>query len=259
MRKELGADTSMIERADKIAPELAARAQEIELARQMPDDLAKTLADRGFYRMWIPERFGGLEVPLAPSLEVFETLAQADPSVAWCVAIAVSSTLVLPHLPESSARTIFDRPERIIAGVYAPKGRGDASEGGFRVSGRWPFGSGTQNADWILAGCRFFRDGEAILDSRGNPRTHMVVVPANQVEFLDTWHVTGLAGTGSTDFAMQNVEVSEDFISAWNPVPRAEEPLYRIPQLSLLAVGFGIVVLIYMTGPSRESRGPVPV
>lgn len=241
MRKELGADTTMIERAGKIAPELAARAREIELARQMPGDLAKTLAEQGFYRMWIPERLGGLEVPLTPSLEVFETLAQADASVAWCVAIAVSSTLALPHLPESSARAIFDRPERIIAGVYAPKGRGDASEGGFQVSGRWPFGSGTQNADWILAGCRFFRDGEAILDSRGNPRTHMVVVPADHVEFLDTWHVTGLAGTGSTDFAMQDVEVSEDFISAWNPVPRAEEPLYRIPQLSLLAVGFGAI------------------
>ncbi|MCS5638596.1 MAG: acyl-CoA dehydrogenase family protein [Myxococcota bacterium] len=234
---------SMIDCARRVAPSLRARADEIEAARRIPDDLARSLADQGFYRLWVSQNLGGYEMPLAPSLEVFEILGHAEPSVAWCVAIAVSSTLVLPHLPESSARKIFDRPDRVIAGVYAPKGRADACPEGFRVTGRWPFGSGTQNADWILAGCRFFRDGEAITDKRGNPRNHMVVVPAEQVEFLDTWHVTGLAGTGSTDFAMQDVIVPEDFISAWNPVPVPEQPLYRIPQLSLLAVGFGAISL----------------
>lgn len=237
------AATAMLEAAAKISPELSARASEIETLRRMPDDIARTLADQGFYRMWVPNRLGGLELPLGPSLEIFEVLAKAEPSVAWCVAIAVSTTLAIPHLPESTVHTVFDRPERIIAGVYAPKGRADAFEGGFRVSGRWPFGSGTQNAQWIVAGCRYFRDGEAITDKRGNPRMNMVVVPADRVEFLDTWHVTGLAGTGSTDFAMENVEVSEDFISAWKPLPPAEEPLYRIPQLSLLAVGFGAISL----------------
>jgi alkylation response protein AidB-like acyl-CoA dehydrogenase len=233
----------MIDCAHRLAPSLRARADEIEAARRVPDDLARSLADQGFYRLWVSRRLGGLEMPLAPSLEVFEILGRAEPSVAWCVAIAVSSTLALPHLPESTARQIFDRPDRVIAGVYAPKGRADACPEGFQVSGRWPFGSGTQNADWILAGCRFFRDGEAILDKRGNPRSHMVVVPAAQVEFLDTWYVTGLAGTGSTDFALQDVTVPEAFISAWNPVPVPEQPLYRIPQLSLLAVGFGAISL----------------
>ncbi len=234
---------SMLDTAREIAPILRTRADEIEKARQVPADLALSLAEQGFYRMWVPERMGGLEMPLAPSLNVFEILAEGDASVAWCVAIGVSSTLALPHLPESTARTVFDRPNRIVAGVYAPKGHAEACPDGFRVSGRWPFGSGTQNADWVLAGCRFFRDGEPIVDKRGNPRTNMVVVPADQVEFLDTWNVTGLQGTGSTDFKLQDVTVSEDFISAWNPVPAPEEPLYRIPQLSLLAVGFGAISL----------------
>ena len=234
---------SMLENAHAIAPTLRECAGDVERARRLPDALAQSLAEQGFYRMWVPKHLGGLQMPLAPSLEVFEILAHADPSVAWCVAIAVSSNLALPHLPQSTAASIFDRPERIIAGVFAPKGRADSCEGGFRVSGRWPFGSGTQNADWILAGSRFFRDGEAILDKHGNPRTHMVIVPADQVEFLDTWHVTGLAGTGSTDFKVEGALVSEDYISGWNPVPTPEEPLYRIPQLSLLAVGFGAIAL----------------
>ena len=235
--------TSMIDCARQIAPSLRARADEVEAARRIPDDLARSLADQGFYRLWVPESLGGFEMPLAPSLEVFEILGHADPSVAWCVDLAVSSTLALPHLPESTAKTIFDRPDRVIAGVYAPKGKADACPEGFRVTGRWPFGSGTQNADWVLAGCRFFRDGEIILDKRGNPRIHMVVVPAEQVEFLDTWHVTGLSGTGSTDFALQDVVVPEAFISGWHPVPAPQQPLNRIPQLSLLAVGFGAISL----------------
>ena len=243
MSLQSSAHRSMFEVAQKIAPTLRSRSDEIETARRIPDDLARSLAEQGFYRMWVPGSLGGLEMPLLPSLEVFEVLAQADPSVAWCVAIAVSSTLALPHLPEASAAAIFDRPERVIAGVYAPKGRADSCEDGFRVSGRWPFGSGTQNADWILAGSRFFHDGQPILDKAGNPRIHMVVVPVSQFEFLDTWHVTGLAGTGSTDFKMEDVLVSEEYISGWNPAPASQSPLHRISQLSLLAVGFGAISL----------------
>ena len=71
------AATAMLEAAAKISPELSARASEIETLRRMPDDIAHTLADQGFYRMWVPTRLGGLELPLAPSLEVFEALAKA--------------------------------------------------------------------------------------------------------------------------------------------------------------------------------------
>ncbi|MDG2333248.1 MAG: acyl-CoA dehydrogenase family protein [Myxococcota bacterium] len=241
--QEATANPSMIDAAHAMAPTLLARADEIEEARQVPNDLAQSLAEQGFYRMWVPEELGGLAMPLAPSLNVFEILAQGDAAVAWCVAIGVSSTLALPYLPASTARTIFDQPNRIIAGVYAPKGRADSCKDGFRVSGRWPFGSGTRNADWVLAGCRFFRDGEPILDKRGNPRTNMVIVPASQVEFLDTWNVTGLEGTGSNDFKLEDVPVPEAFISAWNPTPVPEDRLYRIPQISLLAVGFGAIAL----------------
>ena len=108
MSLQSSAHRSMFEVAQKIAPTLRSRSDEIETARRIPDDLARSLAEQGFYRMWVPGSLGGLEMPLLPSLEVFEVLAQADPSVAWCVAIAVSSTLALPHLPEASAAAIFD-------------------------------------------------------------------------------------------------------------------------------------------------------
>ena len=156
---------SPISLAREIAPLLSAKADEAEEARRMSDEVSQTLAQKGFFSMWVPTQFGGGGIALAPSLESIEVLAQADPSVGWVVGIGVSSTLVLPHFDPEIARAIFARPETVICGVYAPKGRAEADgDQHFHVSGQWPFGSGTQNADWVLSGSHFFRDGEAITD-----------------------------------------------------------------------------------------------
>ena len=230
--------------AREIAPILSKRADEAEEARRMPADLSQLLAQKGFFSMWVPTELGGGGVPLASSLESIEILSQADPSVGWVVGIGVSSTLVLPHFDPDIAGAIFARPETVICGVYAPKGRAESDgQHHFRVSGQWPFGSGTQNADWVLSGSHFFRDGEIITDSKGTPRSHMVAVPRSEVEFLDTWHTSGMRGTGSTDYRLDNVRVSEDYIAAWKPHAMPDNPLYRIPQLTLLATAFGSIAL----------------
>jgi alkylation response protein AidB-like acyl-CoA dehydrogenase len=218
------------------------RADEIEQSRQLPADLSAQLAALGIYRWWVPKAYGGSEVPLRSALEAIEELAAADGSVAWCVFIAITSATTVAFLPEQAARAVMSKPETLVGGVFAPMGRGEAVDGGFRVSGQWPFGSGTLNADWVCAGCFFFRDGERIVDERGAPRQHMVLVPAAEVEFLDTWQVSGLCGTGSTDFRMSEVLVPESRIVRWQPV-RADGPLYTFPQLTLLASGFGPIAL----------------
>jgi alkylation response protein AidB-like acyl-CoA dehydrogenase len=235
---------SVIAAAREIAPLVAQRANQTEEARRMAPDLTRQLAEKGLFAMWVPPQLGGGGVPLMPSLESIEILAEADPSVAWCLGIGISSSLALPHLPLAAAQSIFSCPETVICGVYAPMGRADADgDHHFRVSGQWAFGSGTQNADWVLSGCRYFRDGEALLDSRGTPRTHVVAVPSGEVEFLDTWHTSGLRGTGSTDYKLNDVRVSEDYISAWHAQPLPDDPLFRIPQLTLLAAPFGSIAL----------------
>ncbi|MAI26242.1 MAG: hypothetical protein CMN75_09430 [Spirochaeta sp.] len=239
--------------AREMAPFLSAKADEAEEARRMSDEVSQTLAQKGFFSMWVPTEFGGGGVALAPSLESIEILAQADPSVGWVVGIGVSSTLVVPHFDPEIARAIFSRPETVICGVYAPKGHAEADgDHHFRVSGQWPFGSGTQNADWVLCGSHFFRDGEILTDSHGAPRSHMVAVPSSEVEFLDTWHTSGMRGTGSTDYRLNDVRVSEDYIAAWKHHAMPDNPLYRIPQLTLLATAFGSIALGLARGALDE-------
>lgn len=241
LESDAAADPEAIARAH--LDEIRARADEIESARRLPADLSRRLAVSGLYRLWVPKRYGGLEAPLLPVLRALEILATADASVAWCGFIATTSSTALGALPEATAREVFATPETLLCGVFAPHGRADAEPGGFRVTGQWPFGSGTLNADWVLAGCQMARDGAPLRGESGEPRQHMVIVPASQVEFLDTWHVSGLCGTGSTDYRLNGVFVPEERVVGWLVRRPLELPLFAFPNFTLLAMGIGAVAL----------------
>jgi alkylation response protein AidB-like acyl-CoA dehydrogenase len=238
-----GAASEVAASARGFLPELAQRAPEIERNRCLPRDLSDRFARAGFYRMCAPEIYGGLELPPAQTMQTIETLARADGASAWCVFIGATSGTVLAMLPESSAREIFATPETLLSGVFAPRGKAVVVEGGFQVEGQWQWGSGTQNADWILAGCQVIRDGQPELLSNGTPRSRMMLVPASAVDFIDTWYVSGLAGTGSTDFAIQDVFVPETHAVGIGVDGPLDRPLYAFPQFGLLAMGIAAVAL----------------
>ncbi len=223
--------------------ELARRAEEIERARRLPRDLSERFARAGLYRSCVPEAYGGLELPPAPTMEAIETLARADGSAAWVVFIGATSGSMLAYLPEAAAREIFARRETLLGGVFAPRGQAVPVEGGFRVNGRWQWGSGTENADWIAGGCQILRDGRPELMPNGAPRSHMMLAPAAEVEILDTWYVSGLCGTGSTDFAMRDVFVPHSRVVGLVGGRAIERPLYAFPQFGLLAMGIAAVAL----------------
>lgn len=230
-----------IERAEALRPRLLSRADEIEATRHLPRDLSDQFAEAGFYRMCVPEAYGGLELPPSETMRTIETLAEGDGSAAWCVFIAATSGTILATLPPEHAGAVFQKPETMICGVFAPRGTAIAEPGGYQVEGRWAWGSGTENADWVLAGCRVVRDGEVETFPNGVPRPRMMIVPRDEVHLLDTWHVSGLCGTGSTDFEVQGVFVPEE--RTVGPKPLLDRPLYAFPQFGLLAMGIAAVSL----------------
>jgi indole-3-acetate monooxygenase len=231
------------QRARDFSAELAERALEIEANRRLPKDLSDRFASAGFYRACVPQMYGGLELPPAESMEAIEILARADGASAWCAFIGATSGSVLAMLHESAAREIFATPETLLSGVFAPRGMANVVEGGFEVNGQWQWGSGTQNADWILAGCQVIRDGEPELLRNGTPRSRMMLVPAAEVEFVDTWYVSGLAGTGSTDFVIENRFVPEARAVGLGVDRPLDRPLYAFPQFGLLSMGIAAVAL----------------
>jgi alkylation response protein AidB-like acyl-CoA dehydrogenase len=223
--------------------DLRTAADDIEAARRIPEEWSRRFAKAGFYRLCVPERYGGLEASPMESMSVIETLARADGSAAWVVFIGATSGSVLAYLPPESSREIFHDEEVMLAGVFAPRGKAVAVDGGFRVTGRWQWGSGTQNADWVMGGCQVVRDGVVETMPNGAPRSRMMLAPRSEIEFFDTWHVSGLCGTGSTDFAMNDLFVPDARAIGLAGGEPVKTPLYAFPQFGLLAMGIAAVTL----------------
>ncbi|HEX5379029.1 MAG TPA: acyl-CoA dehydrogenase family protein [Phenylobacterium sp.] len=239
----MNVETDLVERARRFAAEVAPRGAEIEAARRIPRDISLAMGAAGFYRMFLTAPHGGLEVSPRTAAEVYEALAQGDAACGWVVFIAATTTLALGRLTPEAVGEIMARPDSLATGVFAANGVATRVEGGFRVTGRWDWGSGSPNADWIGGGCVLVEDGEPLRNSAGLPRNHMLFFPAEQVTSLDTWHVSGLSGTGSTAFEVRDVFVPERHAAGVLVKALPDRPLFRFPAFSPLAQGIGAVSL----------------
>lgn len=239
---------ALLARARAWVPRLREQADAIDAARQMPQPLARAMAEEGFHRLLVPQAHGGLEVDVATFVQVTETLAQGSGSAAWCSFISCTASVVAAWLPQDEAGRLLSPPLSMAAGVFAPRGQARRERrggiDGLRVSGRWPWGSGCRNADYLSGGCLLTGDDgrpEALPD--GSPVVWSVVFDRSQVTIHDTWHAMGLRGTGSHDFEVADL---------WVPASRAvslmtgrgpDATLYRFPPFGLLALGIAAVGL----------------
>lgn len=217
--------------ARALSAAIRAQAASTEAGRRVPSALVTELRDAGLFRMGIPASCGGDEVDVATMLQAIEETSYADGSVGWCVMLGTTSGVVAAYLPAAEAREIFG-PQTIAGGVFAPKGRAEPTDGGFSVSGRWPFASGCQHCDWLMGGY--------VIDDV----PYMALFPRDAVEIVDTWDVSGLRGTGSHDIAVSNLFVPASrtmSLVAGDPVESGR--LYRFPIFGLLALGISAVAL----------------
>lgn len=239
----MSSDHPLVRRAESLATAFAARSPEIEAGRQLPADVSRQLGAAGFYRMFVAERVGGLEVPPGVAAQVYEALARGDAACGWVAFIGATSGLALSRMTDAAVRDVLATPETLISGVFAPSGSAVKVDGGFRVNGRWQWGSGSPNADWVGGGCTLSVDGKVLTGSSGVPRNHMVLFRASEVHLLDTWHASGLRGTGSTDFEVKDVFVPEARVSGYLIKDVPDIPLMRFPQFALLTHGVSAVAL----------------
>lgn len=220
-----------------LTPEIVAAAAGAERERRMPLPLADRFSAAGLFRMSVPEAYGGSRAELSTQLEVIEEVSRADGSAGWCVMIASTTSVLAGHLDESVLQALFGYDPRASAcGVYAPKGRAQKVDGGYRVTGRWGFASGCEHSAWRLGGA-LVADGE-------KPQMRLMIFRAEDTEIHDTWHVSGLRGTGSHDIEVRDVFVPQ----SWSVDPRLGTPrhdglLYRIPLFGFLAAEVSAVAL----------------
>ena len=229
---------ALLNNAQRLSKSFAQRSAEFEQARRLPADVSDAMAKAGIYRMFVPQSLGGSETSPLVSSQVFETLAQGDAACGWVAFIAATSGSSLARIETSAAKQIFASPQTMLAGVFAPNGKAVKSGEDYILNGQWQWGSGTQNADWVLAGSMVI-DPEQPADAK--PRAHMCLVPKDAIEFLDTWHSTGLRGTGSTDFKLTDHRVPSAHIVGLEVRKMPDTPLFQFPNFTLLALGIGAV------------------
>ncbi len=229
---------ALLNNAQRLSKSFAQRSAEFERARRLPADVSDAMAKAGIYRMFVPQSLGGSETSPLVSSQVFETLAQGDAACGWVAFIAATSGSSLARIETSAAKQMFASPQTMLAGVFAPNGKAVKSGEDYILNGQWQWGSGTQNADWVLAGSMVI-DPEQPADAK--PRAHMCLVPKDAIEFLDTWHSTGLRGTGSTDFKLTDHRVPSAHIVGLEVRKMPDTPLFQFPNFTLLALGIGAV------------------
>ncbi len=229
----------LVATVQRLAPLIAEHREAIDRERRLPQPLFAALAEAGLFRLWLPRAIGGPQLSPVEFMEVVEAAAALDGSVGWLVGNGGGMSRAGGYLPETVVRDWFgDRHAFIVAATGAV---GDAVpvEGGYRVTGRWPFGSGAHHATRFMGLCRV-ADGA----NEAAPASICCYVPRDAVEIIDTWHVSGLRGTGSCDFTMRDVFVPTDHTHAF-PGHQATQPglLYRMPAMSVFAWTVSVVPL----------------
>ncbi|KUN90544.1 hypothetical protein AQJ84_39515 [Streptomyces resistomycificus] len=213
-------------RVRALAPRITARSQEIEQARRLPGDLVEALRQCGVFRATMPAEWGGPQLTSMEQIALIEEVSAADAAVGWCVMIGMDSGIYAGHLTPQAAAELYPRLDLVTAGWVAPAAVAHETDGGYLVDGHWRFGSGCTHADVIAGGCTVHRDGRPLLDDTGRPVTRIVLAPAASYTVADTWHTTGLAGTGSCDYTAQNLFVPARHTLSLD-APLRDEPMYR--------------------------------
>ena len=228
-----GPTAELLDRVERIAPLLEAEAGAAEANRRLSGEVWDAMAEAGLVAMMAPRAYGGFELAPADAMPVWEAVARADPSAAWNLVMNQAIAASIAWLPAETAREILRDGPTTIAGALNPPAAAHRVDGGWRVTGQCPFGSGCHNAAWLaLPAVEMDGDQPKVDPATGHPAPFGVLVPRAQATILDTWHTIGMRGTGSHDFAVRDLFVPDErtipIEPLKNPAPGFEGPLYRM-------------------------------
>jgi alkylation response protein AidB-like acyl-CoA dehydrogenase len=198
-------EAAVVGAAERLAPRIRAAADAIEVDGRLPDDLADDMAAADLFQLFLPADAGGPEVSPLTALLVTEQLARADGSVGWCASVSSALSNYLGWLPADGLAEVAgsSTPRLRLSGSARPLGTAVPVEGGFIARGRWDFASNIAQSHWYAGTC-------VIDESRptgAQPRARAMLFPVADGRIVPTWSVLGMRGTGSHDFAVEDVFV----------------------------------------------------
>ncbi|WUH99972.1 acyl-CoA dehydrogenase family protein [Spirillospora sp. NBC_00431] len=212
----MSAVEQMINEVRRLAPLLESEAPAAEAAGQVTGRAIDALREAGVLGMLAPQECGGLDLGPVDALRVFAELSRADGSAAWVVAASTITAKILHLLDAGTVKRFYADGIPIMAGQIAPFGTAVPVPGGYRISGQWSYGSGILHADYVCTAAMVDdggdRDGDGDVGPDGAPRMIEFIVPIEVVKLGGNWDVLGLKGTGSVDYALDDVFVPDEHI-----------------------------------------------
>ena len=229
-----------------MTPLLRARAAAIDTERELTADVLDALHERELFRLSLPARLGGHELPIPVLAAVAEIIASADASTAWCLGQAFGCAMSAAFLDEDAAREVFGAADAVLAWGAGAQGKAVATRDGYRVSGSWKFASGVRHATWLGGHCKVYEaDGSPRLDARGIHAHRTALFPRERAAIADDWYVMGLRGTRSEGYTIEDLFV-ESRLTLDRETPeecRLDATLYKFPTTNVYASVFSSVAL----------------
>ncbi|MDM4142599.1 MULTISPECIES: acyl-CoA dehydrogenase [Mycobacterium] len=228
---------------DEFVARLADRAEEAERSRRLPAATISDFRRTDLFRLLLPVQFGGLQAPFPELLQPIRRMAHGCASSAWTLGFYALHNWMLSLFDPRVQDEVFTSGPVLAPAPLAPTGRGVPADGGVRLTGRWSWATGAMDAEWMIVG--------ALIERQDRIDPVLVVVPAEQVEVVDTWQTVGMRGTGSHDLVVTDVFVPEHRVVAVADIyggtaPGAREhgaATYRWPMVPALALTASMPVL----------------
>jgi len=252
----------MLSAVEKLEPIIKEHSGVSEQQRHLADPIVDAIKEAGIYRLVTPVELGGLGGDLMTFHRVVEAISAIDGSTGWCAFINGGCPLTGAFLPTDIAREIYGNRDALVSGTVFPFGRAELTDGGVHVTGWWPYASGSWHSTWHFAFCNLYENGssEPVVDDAGVPLVVVPHVPRNQVKLLDTWHVSGMAGTGSHDVEIDQF-VPDQYVWRLGPDSARGEcyqsPLFKVPFLSVFAWPIASVALGIARGALEVVRSQI--
>ncbi len=235
-----------IARARALAPVLTAAGPRIDAARELPADMQAAMHEAGMFRLLLPKSLGGAELDPLTYVQCVEMIASGDGSAGWCMNQGSGCSMSAAYLDPDAAADVFGDPQAVLAWGQGPGARAERVDGGWIVTGKWLFASGSRHASWL--GCHaltYDADGTARTHPDGRPWEATMLVRREQATVTDTWHVMGLRGTGSDQYVVSGFFVPDRLTLTRDLAAERRHPglLYRFTTGNIYASGFGSVAL----------------
>lgn len=227
-----------------LAPIFRGRAEAAEEARSLPAESIVELVESRIASTLVPQRFDGYELGLDTWLDLTREAARGDASHGWCAMLLAHCAHMVTFFPDEAQTAIWGQnPNVAIAGSVHPAARAEKRPGGYRVSTESPFASGVNHSSWVFVG--------GIVDRDGAQDRFFFLLPVGAYEIADTWHTSGMRGTGSNTIVARDVLVPEEHTLLRSALLEGDAPgsavnsgrIYQLPFMSYAPLGFAAVML----------------